>query len=63
MLISPNSKSKHIPKIPLNQYYSSPSFIQFTLSKPKISTHQLHQHPTLTTLHHLFTHHQPSIQL
>ncbi|BBP91127.1 hypothetical protein BsIDN1_47450 [Bacillus safensis] len=64
MLICPNCKCKDIGKIGVNQYYCWGCFIELTLSKgKKISTHQVEEDGTLSSLDDLFSDDERSIQL
>ncbi len=63
MLICPNCKCKDIGKIGVNQYYCWGCFIELTLSKDKISTHQVEEDGTLSSLDDLFSDDERSIQL
>ncbi|ATH92594.1 hypothetical protein ACH95_10210 [Bacillus glycinifermentans] len=63
MLICPNCKGKDIGKIGVNQYYCWGCFIELTLSKGKISTHQVEEDGTLSSLDDLFTDDERTINL
>ncbi|MDM5298891.1 hypothetical protein QUF51_12020 [Bacillus pumilus] len=63
MLICPNCKCKDIGKIGVNQYYCWGCFIELTLSKGKIATHQVEEDGTLSSLDDLFSDDERSIQL
>nr|MDH3084065.1 hypothetical protein [Bacillus subtilis] len=55
MLICPNCKSKDIGKIGVNQYYCWGCFIELTVAKGKIATHQVEEDGTLSDLDDLFS--------
>nr|WP_295969606.1 hypothetical protein [uncultured Bacillus sp.] len=54
MLKCPNCQSKDIGKIGINQYYCWNCFIEMTLSKDLILTHQVEEDGTLSSLDDLF---------
>lgn len=54
MLKCPNCHSKDIGKIGINQYYCWSCFIELSLSKGVISTHQVEEDGTLSSLDDLF---------
>ncbi|MGF7532447.1 hypothetical protein AAGG74_01650 [Bacillus mexicanus] len=61
MLICPNCKSKDIGKIGVNQYYCWSCFIELTVVKGKIATHQVEEDGTLSSLDDLFSEDERSI--
>ncbi|MCY8979319.1 hypothetical protein [Bacillus halotolerans] len=61
MLICPNCKSKDIGKIGVNQYYCWCCFIELTVVKGKIETHQVEEDGTLSSLDDLFSEDERSI--
>ncbi|MCM3572005.1 MULTISPECIES: hypothetical protein [Mesobacillus] len=54
MLSCPNCKSKDIGKIGINQYYCWNCFIELSLNKGLIHTHQVEEDGTLSSLDDLF---------
>ncbi|RSD24104.1 hypothetical protein [Mesobacillus subterraneus] len=54
MLSCPNCKSKDIGKIGINQYYCWNCFIELSLDKGLIHTHQVEEDGTLSSLDDLF---------
>ncbi|SLB11130.1 Uncharacterised protein [Mycobacteroides abscessus subsp. massiliense] len=61
MLVCPNCKSKDIGKIGVNQYYCWGCFIELTVAKGKIATHQVEEDGTLSSLDDLFSEDERSI--
>ncbi|MBT2677383.1 hypothetical protein QNH36_17325 [Mesobacillus sp. AQ2] len=54
MLSCPNCRSKDIGKIGINQYYCWNCFIELSLNKGLIHTHQVEEDGTLSSLDDLF---------
>ena len=54
MLSCPNCRSKDIGKIGINQYYCWNCFIELSLNKGLIHTHQVEVDGTLSSLDDLF---------
>lgn len=54
MLKCPNCRSKDIGKIGMNQFYCWNCFIELTLDKGLIYTHQVEEDGTLSSLDDLF---------
>ncbi len=54
MLNCPNCRSKDIGKIGINQYYCWNCFIELSLDKGLIHTHQVEEDGTLSSLDDLF---------
>ncbi|MDP4164361.1 MAG: hypothetical protein Q8906_12425 [Bacillota bacterium] len=54
MLKCPNCQSKDIGKIGINQYYCWTCFIELTVAKGFIHTHQVEEDGTLSSLDDLF---------
>ena len=54
MLSCPNCRSKDIGKIGINQYYCWNCFIELSLDKGLIHTHQVEEDGTLSSLDDLF---------
>lgn len=54
-LICPNCRSKDIGKIGINQYYCWNCFIELSLSKGIIHTHQVEEDGSLSSLDDLFS--------
>lgn len=55
MLQCPNCKNKNLGKIGVNQYYCWDCFIELSVSKGMIYTHQVEEDGTLSSLDDLFT--------
>jgi hypothetical protein len=51
----PNCKSIDVGKIGVNQYYCWNCFIEMTISKGQINTHQVEEDGTLSSLDDLFS--------
>lgn len=54
MFSCPNCKSKDIGKIGINQYYCWSCFIELTVNKGVIMTHQVEEDGSLSSLDDLF---------
>ena len=54
MFNCPNCQSKDIGKIGINQYYCWNCFIELTVSQGMISTHQVEEDGSLSSLDNLF---------
>ncbi|WP_019154621.1 hypothetical protein [Robertmurraya massiliosenegalensis] len=54
MFNCPNCQSKDIGKIGINQYYCWNCFIELTVSQGMISTHQVEEDGSLSSLDDLF---------
>ncbi|MBD1381255.1 hypothetical protein [Metabacillus arenae] len=54
MFQCPNCNSKDLGKIGVNQYYCWGCFIELSVSKGKIFTHQVEEDGTLSSLDDLF---------
>lgn len=54
VLCCPNCKSKDIGKIGMNQYYCWGCFIELSVSKGMVHTHQVEEDGTLSSLDDLF---------
>ncbi|WLR44036.1 DUF2797 domain-containing protein [Bacillus carboniphilus] len=55
MFRCPNCKSKEIGKIGVNQYYCWDCFIELSVIDDKISTHQVEEDGSLSSLDDLFS--------
>jgi len=55
LLQCPNCKNKNLGKIGVNQYYCWDCFIELSVSKGMIYTHQVEEDGTLSSLDDLFT--------
>ncbi len=55
MLKCPNCQSKDIGKIGINQYYCWNCYIELSLTQGMISTHQVEEDGTLSSLDDLFS--------
>ena len=55
MFKCPNCKSIDVDKIGVNQYYCWNCFIEMTISKGQINTHQVEEDGTLSSLDDLFS--------
>ncbi|AST92686.1 hypothetical protein ACWE42_07865 [Sutcliffiella cohnii] len=53
-LVCPNCKSKDVGKIGVNQYYCWGCFIELSVSKGIVHTHQVEEDGTLSSLDDLF---------
>ncbi|WP_409293397.1 hypothetical protein [Peribacillus sp. SCS-37] len=53
-MICPNCSSKDIGKIGVNQFYCWNCFIEMTISKDLINTHQVEEDGSLSSLDDLF---------
>lgn len=63
MLACPNCKSKDLGKIGVNQYYCWNCFIEITVSKGTILTHQVEEDGTLSSLDDLFSDDERTISM
>ncbi|MDQ0224768.1 hypothetical protein [Metabacillus niabensis] len=63
MFSCPNCKSKDLGKIGVNQYYCWSCFIELSIAKGKISTHQVEEDGTLSSLDDLFSDDERSISM
>jgi hypothetical protein len=59
----PNCKSKDLGKIGVNQYYCWSCFIELSVAKGKILTHQVEEDGTLSSLDDLFSDDERSISM
>ncbi|NSL50191.1 hypothetical protein [Calidifontibacillus erzurumensis] len=55
MMKCPNCSSKDIGKIGVNQYYCWNCFIELSVGKDRLYTHQVEEDGTLSSLDDLFT--------
>jgi ribosomal protein L37AE/L43A len=61
VLQCPNCKSKDLGKIGVNQYYCWNCFIELSVSKGMIYTHQVEEDGTLSSLDDLFDENERTI--
>ncbi|MFY4774824.1 hypothetical protein [Metabacillus sp. RGM 3146] len=63
MLKCPNCQNKDLGKIGVNQYYCWNCFIELSVAKGKIFTHQVEEDGTLSSLDDLFSEEDRSVNM
>jgi hypothetical protein len=63
LLICPNCKGKDLGKIGINQYYCWNCFIELSVARGKIYTHQVEEDGSLSSLDDLFNDDERTISM